>query len=113
MSLRVTGKRNRSLSFRHFHVLVNYGLVEKDFGFYVREQPVDQQVAKQAPQILFLRSTRNVTVQHVLNLALSGDHGVFVEEVLLAGMPTSSVQGCIHSVFRNKYPMITTIHGQG
>jgi hypothetical protein len=35
--------------------------------------------------------------------------GVLVEEVSLAWMPTSSVQGGIHSVFRNKHPTAVTL----
>ena len=40
----------------------------------------------------------------------SGDYRVFVEEVFLAGMPKSSLQGCIHGVFWNKYPVVVTFH---
>ena len=40
--------------------------------------------------------------------APSGDCWVFVEEVFLAGMPKSSLQGGIHGVFWNKYPIVVT-----
>ena len=43
--------------------------------------------------------------------ALSGGCRVFVEEVFLAGMPKSSLQGRIHGVFWNKYPMVATSLG--
>jgi len=41
--------------------------------------------------------------------ALSGGCRVFVEEVLLAGMPTPSLQGGIYGVFWNKYPIVATV----
>ena len=34
-----------------------------------------------------------------------GPYGWSVEEVSLAGIPTSSLQGCIHGVFRNRLPI--------
>lgn len=34
-----------------------------------------------------------------------------MEEVLLAGMPTASLQGCIYGDFRNKSPVAVTTHG--
>ena len=37
--------------------------------------------------------------------ALGGDCRVFVPEVSLAGRPKSSLQGGIHGVLRNKYPI--------
>ena len=40
--------------------------------------------------------------------ALSGGCRVFVEEVFLAGMPKSSLQGGIYGVFWNKYPIVAT-----
>jgi hypothetical protein len=44
-----------------------------------------------------------------LGLAQNKGHGVFVEEVLLAWMPTASLHGCIYSVFRNKHSMAISI----
>jgi hypothetical protein len=45
-------------------------------------------------------------------LAPNNGYGVFVEEVLLAGMPTASLQGRIYGVFWNKFPMAVGIREQ-